>query len=47
MFSKINTILDQERPTDRYRATYERWLDESSYQGYRQLYTDVFLKAKK
>ncbi len=44
---KINTILEQERPTDRYRATYERWLDESSYQGYRQLYNDVFLKAKK
>lgn len=40
----INTVLLQQRPTDRYRAAYERWLDPSSIDNYRQLYSDVFLK---
>lgn len=39
----INTVLLKERPTTRYRATYERWLDPSSVEDYRQLYKDVFL----
>ena len=42
---KINAILKKERPTERYRATYERWLDESSYEGYRKLYQEVFLQV--
>lgn len=40
----INTILSQVRPTDRYRAAYERWLDPSSINGYRKMYKDIFLK---
>jgi len=40
----INTILDKERPTDRYRAAYERWLDPSSIDGYRRMYQSVFLQ---
>lgn len=40
----INAILDKERPTDRYRAAYERWLDPSSIDGYRRMYQNVFLQ---
>ncbi len=40
---RINTVLRQQRPTDSYRAAYERWLDPSSIEGYRKLYQDVFL----
>ncbi len=39
----INTALRKERPTERYRAAYERWLDPSSIKGYRKLYQEVFL----
>lgn len=40
----INSVLLEQRPTERYRAAYERWLDPSSIENYRQLYNDVFLK---
>jgi len=40
----INAVLAEERPTDRYRAAYERWLDPSSIDGYRQMYRDIFLQ---
>jgi len=40
----INTILTQERPTDQYRAAYERWLDPSSVDDYRKMYTEIFLQ---
>ncbi len=40
----INAVLLKQRPTERYRAAYERWLDPSSIEGYRKLYQDVFLK---
>ncbi|MCP3891007.1 MAG: TIGR02285 family protein [Desulfobulbaceae bacterium] len=40
----INKVLLDHRPTSRYRAAYERWLDPSSIDGYRKLYTDIFLK---
>lgn len=40
---RINTVLRQVRPTETYRAAYERWLDPSSIEGYRKLYQDVFL----
>jgi len=39
----INHVLIEQRPSARYRATYERWLDESSHVGYRKLYETVFL----
>ena len=39
----INVALEELRPTERYRAAYERWLDPSSIDGYRQLYQDIFL----
>lgn len=40
----INQVLRAQRPTEKYRAAYERWLDPSSIEGYRKLYQDVFLK---
>ncbi|MFH0784838.1 MAG: TIGR02285 family protein [Pseudomonadota bacterium] len=40
----INQALRKQRPTEKYRAAYERWLDPSSVEGYRKLYADVFLK---
>jgi len=43
----INRVLLMERPTERYRMTYEKWLDKSSIEGFRMLYRDVFLKIVK
>ena len=43
----INTVLLDQRPTERYRAAYERWLDPSSIAGYRKLYAEVFLQITK
>ena len=43
--SDINKALLEQRPTDIYRAAYERWLDESSLEGYRKLYKEVFLSV--
>jgi len=43
----INTILTKERPTERYRAAYERWLDPSSVADYRKMYEEIFLKQDK
>ena len=40
----INKVLREQRPTEQYRAAYERWLDPSSIEGYRKLYQEVFLK---
>jgi len=45
LISKINNVLRQQRTTERYRMAYERWLDESSLEGYRKLYSDVFVKV--
>ena len=39
----INRVLLEQRGTERYRAAYERWLDPSSFEGYRKLYKEVFL----
>ncbi|EKD33860.1 MAG: hypothetical protein ACD_75C02570G0001 [uncultured bacterium] len=39
----INKTLLAQRPTEKYRAAYERWLDPSSIEGYRKLYQEVFL----
>lgn len=43
--SDINKALLEQRPTDIYRAAYERWLDESSLENYRKLYKEVFLSV--
>ncbi len=47
MIRQINTILRKERPTHRYRAAYERWLDPNSISTYRHVYEEVFLKQNK
>jgi uncharacterized protein (TIGR02285 family) len=41
----INKILLEQRPTQPYRAAYERWLDPNSIENYREIYTEVFLKT--
>lgn len=41
----INKVLMELRPTDEYRAAYERWLDQSSIDVYRKVYADVFVHA--
>ncbi len=45
VIDKINRILLEQRPTDRYRDAYERWLDANSLERYRTIYQEVFLKA--
>lgn len=47
VIEKINRILLEQRPTDAYRGSYERWLDDSSLEPYRQLYKKVFLPITK
>lgn len=47
ILEKIDHILSEQRATERYRAAYERWLDENSIESYRKLYDDVFLKMGK
>lgn len=39
----INKALIELRPTEKYRAAYERWLDPSSIEGYRKLYQEEFV----
>ena len=39
----VNKVLIEQRPTDRYRATYERWLDASGIEGFRKSYKEIFL----
>lgn len=43
----INKVLITQRPTERYRAAYERWLDPSSFERFRTLYRDAFLTVEK
>lgn len=45
IIAKINKILLAQRPTERYRAAYERWLDANSIEQYRRAYQDVFVKT--
>ncbi len=47
IITRINEILEKERPTERYRAAYERWLDPSSLARYRKLYQEVFLQVRR
>ncbi len=46
IIARINEILEKERPTERYRAAYERWLDPSSLERYRKLYRKIFLQVR-
>ncbi|MEE4135207.1 MAG: TIGR02285 family protein [Desulforhopalus sp.] len=41
----INKVLLEQRPKERYRAAYERWLDPQSIAEYRRLYDEVFLST--
>ena len=45
IIDKINEILRNQRPTERYRTAYERWLDTNSIEHYRRVYKDVFLET--
>jgi uncharacterized protein (TIGR02285 family) len=44
IIDRINTVLLAQRPTERYRAAYERWLDPNAIEQYRKVYTEVFLE---
>ena len=44
VIDKINAILIKQRPTERYRAAYERWLDPGAIEQYRRVYREVFLE---
>jgi uncharacterized protein (TIGR02285 family) len=46
IIDKINQVLLEQRPTERYRTAYERWLDKGSLENYRRLYDEVFLKTE-
>lgn len=41
----INKVLISQRPTERYRGAYERWLDEGRLDEYRRLYEKEFLSV--
>ena len=41
----VNKVLLEQRPTQQYRAAYERWLDPNSIAEYRKAYSEVFLKT--
>lgn len=43
----INAVLLEQRPKERYRAAYERWLDDGSIPGYREAYDKYFLSQIK
>jgi uncharacterized protein (TIGR02285 family) len=45
VIDRVNAILLQQRPAERYRAAYERWLDPNSIELYRRVYAEVFLKT--
>lgn len=42
----INRVLEEQRPTRRYRAAYERWLDPSAIEAYRKMYQEIFLQGQ-
>jgi uncharacterized protein (TIGR02285 family) len=45
IIGKINTVLLEQRPTDRYRSAYERWLDPNSIENYRRVYQEIFVQT--
>lgn len=46
VIEEVNRILIKERPGERYRAAYERWLDNNAIEHYRKVYKEVFLTSK-
>lgn len=44
VIDKINAVLSAQRPAERYRAAYERWLDPNAIEQYRKVYKEVFLE---
>ena len=44
---KINTILQNQRPTKQYRLIEERWLDDNILESYRKAYDLIFLKTNR
>lgn len=44
VIARINTVLLEHRPTERYRAAYERWLDGPCRELYRKVYDETFLQ---
>jgi hypothetical protein len=44
VIDRINAILLEQRPTERYRAAYERWLDPNAIEKYRLVYKEIFLE---
>lgn len=45
VIDRINQVLIEQRPTARYRAAYERWLDPAHLERYRTVYKEVFLQT--
>jgi uncharacterized protein (TIGR02285 family) len=45
IIAQINQALLKQRPTEQYRAAYERWLDPNSIENYRKVYLEVFLNT--
>jgi len=45
IIADINKVLLSQRPTEPYRAAYERWLDPNSIENYRTVYKEFFLKT--
>ncbi len=43
IIDQINKVLLEQRPTEQYRAAYERWLDPNSIENYRKVYSEIFL----
>lgn len=44
IIERIDAVLRAQRPTERYRAAYERWLDPNAIETYRRVYNEVFLE---
>jgi len=45
VIENVNKVLLAQRPSEQYRAAYERWLDPNSIAEYRRAYAEVFLKT--
>ncbi|MDD2467832.1 MAG: TIGR02285 family protein [Desulfobulbus sp.] len=45
VIDSVNQVLLEQRPTEQYRAAYERWLDPNSIAAYRRAYAEVFLQT--
>lgn len=45
VIDRVNKVLLEQRPTERFRAAYERWIDEGRIDQYRKLYKEKFLSV--